>query len=88
MPNKSPFFSVQPPHHFTDYGFEPQIDYFQVLLTCLSLHQSHSFLRVNINQCTPFLFQKSAHYIYLSPFFALFLTSNSIPTKKMTTLTV
>ncbi|KAL1543095.1 hypothetical protein AAHA92_20109 [Salvia divinorum] len=29
MPNKSPIFPI--PQHFTDYGFEPQIDYFQVL---------------------------------------------------------
>ncbi|XP_047975182.1 uncharacterized protein LOC125217703 [Salvia hispanica] len=29
MSNKSPIFPI--PQHFTDYGFEPQIDYFQVL---------------------------------------------------------
>ncbi|KAL2459287.1 hypothetical protein Fot_54976 [Forsythia ovata] len=27
----SPIFPIQEPHHFSDYGFDPQIDYFQVL---------------------------------------------------------
>ncbi|KAI3469354.1 hypothetical protein Pfo_026017 [Paulownia fortunei] len=31
MSNKSPIFPIPQPQHFTDYGFEPQIDYFQVL---------------------------------------------------------
>ncbi|XP_011091001.1 uncharacterized protein LOC105171548 isoform X2 [Sesamum indicum] len=31
MSNKSPIFPLPQPQHFTDYGFEPQIDYFQVL---------------------------------------------------------
>ncbi|KAL8484937.1 hypothetical protein ACS0TY_027296 [Phlomoides rotata] len=31
MSNKSPIFPISQPQHFTDYGFEPQIDYFQVL---------------------------------------------------------
>ncbi|XP_057772105.1 uncharacterized protein LOC130991746 [Salvia miltiorrhiza] len=29
--NKSPIFPIPEPQHFSDYGFEPQIDYFQVL---------------------------------------------------------
>ena len=32
MSNKSPIFPMPEPHHFSDYGFDPQIDYFQVLL--------------------------------------------------------
>nr|XP_043608245.1 uncharacterized protein LOC122580040 [Erigeron canadensis] len=32
MTNKSPIFPFQqPPQHFSDYGFDPQLDYFQVL---------------------------------------------------------
>ncbi|KAF9606057.1 hypothetical protein IFM89_022292 [Coptis chinensis] len=32
MTNKSPVFPIpQQPHHFSDYGFDPQIDYLQVL---------------------------------------------------------
>ncbi|KAB1213953.1 hypothetical protein CJ030_MR5G017216 [Morella rubra] len=31
MSNKSPIFPMPEPHHFSDYGFDPQIDYFQVL---------------------------------------------------------
>ncbi|KAD3641534.1 hypothetical protein R6Q59_004152 [Mikania micrantha] len=31
MTDKSPIFTIQEPHHFSDYGFDPQIDYFQVL---------------------------------------------------------
>ncbi|TYH55997.1 hypothetical protein ES332_D09G276400v1 [Gossypium tomentosum] len=31
MPNKSPIFPIHEPQHFSDYGFDPQIDYFQVL---------------------------------------------------------
>ncbi|EYU43975.1 hypothetical protein MIMGU_mgv1a015253mg [Erythranthe guttata] len=31
MSNKPPIFPILPPQHFTDYGFEPQIDYFQVM---------------------------------------------------------
>ncbi|KAG8369907.1 hypothetical protein BUALT_Bualt14G0062200 [Buddleja alternifolia] len=31
MSNKSPIFPISEPQHFTDYGFEPQIDYFQVM---------------------------------------------------------
>ncbi|KAL3505701.1 hypothetical protein ACH5RR_031083 [Cinchona calisaya] len=32
MSNKySPIFPISEPHHFSDYGFDPQIDYFQVL---------------------------------------------------------
>lgn len=31
MSSKSPVFSMLEPHHFSDYGFDPQIDYFQVL---------------------------------------------------------
>ncbi|KAK9139310.1 hypothetical protein Scep_008991 [Stephania cephalantha] len=32
MSNKTPVFPVPPqPQHFSDYGFDPQIDYFQVL---------------------------------------------------------
>ncbi|XP_052190549.1 uncharacterized protein LOC127800141 [Diospyros lotus] len=31
MSNKSPVFPIPDPHHFSDYGFDPQIDYFQVL---------------------------------------------------------
>ncbi|KAF5801751.1 hypothetical protein HanPI659440_Chr06g0230051 [Helianthus annuus] len=31
MTNKSPIFTIhEPPHHFSDYGFDPQIGYFQV----------------------------------------------------------
>lgn len=30
MTNKTPIFPMPQPHHFTDYGFDPQIDYFQV----------------------------------------------------------
>ncbi|CAO2821989.1 unnamed protein product [Amaranthus hypochondriacus] len=29
--SKSPVFPIIEPHHFSDYGFDPQIDYFQVL---------------------------------------------------------
>ncbi|MCE2054884.1 hypothetical protein HAX54_038766 [Datura stramonium] len=29
--NKSPFFPIVEPQHFSDYGFDPQIDYFQIL---------------------------------------------------------
>ncbi|XWS08571.1 hypothetical protein CRYUN_Cryun40dG0013700 [Craigia yunnanensis] len=31
MSNKSPIFPMPEPQHFSDYGFDPQIDYFQVL---------------------------------------------------------
>ncbi|KAI3713622.1 hypothetical protein L1987_72205 [Smallanthus sonchifolius] len=31
MTIKSPIFTIQEPQHFSDYGFDPQIDYFQVL---------------------------------------------------------
>ncbi|XP_027120198.1 uncharacterized protein [Coffea arabica] len=31
MSSKSPIFPVSEPQHFSDYGFDPQIDYFQVL---------------------------------------------------------
>ncbi|XP_042476818.1 uncharacterized protein LOC122058273 [Macadamia integrifolia] len=31
MSNKSPIYPMPEPHHFSDYGFDPQIDYFQVL---------------------------------------------------------
>ncbi|XP_059432711.1 uncharacterized protein LOC132165992 [Corylus avellana] len=31
MSNKSPIFPMPEPHHFSDYGFDPQINYFQVL---------------------------------------------------------
>ncbi|XP_031277222.1 uncharacterized protein LOC116135645 [Pistacia vera] len=31
MSNKTPIFPVPEPQHFSDYGFDPQIDYFQVL---------------------------------------------------------
>ncbi|KAL7104902.1 hypothetical protein ACP275_07G011300 [Erythranthe tilingii] len=31
MSNKPPIFPILQPQHFTDYGFEPQIDYFQVM---------------------------------------------------------
>ncbi|GMY27777.1 hypothetical protein FCV25MIE_23019 [Fagus crenata] len=31
MSNKAPIFPMPEPQHFSDYGFDPQIDYFQVL---------------------------------------------------------
>ncbi|GFZ09050.1 hypothetical protein Acr_20g0008580 [Actinidia rufa] len=31
MATKSPIFPMPEPQHFSDYGFDPQIDYFQVL---------------------------------------------------------
>ncbi|KAJ8573894.1 hypothetical protein K7X08_010405 [Anisodus acutangulus] len=31
MSNKSPIFPIVDPQHFSDYGFDPQIDYFQIL---------------------------------------------------------
>ncbi|KAI4317561.1 hypothetical protein L6164_025424 [Bauhinia variegata] len=31
MSNKTPIFPMPEPQHFSDYGFDPQIDYFQVL---------------------------------------------------------
>ncbi|XP_016481351.2 uncharacterized protein LOC107802380 [Nicotiana tabacum] len=31
MSNKSPIFHFVEPQHFSDYGFDPQIDYFQIL---------------------------------------------------------
>ncbi|KAF7834526.1 uncharacterized protein G2W53_009385 [Senna tora] len=31
MSTKSPIFPLPEPQHFSDYGFDPQIDYFQVL---------------------------------------------------------
>ncbi|KAL6958286.1 hypothetical protein U1Q18_029968 [Sarracenia purpurea var. burkii] len=31
MSSSSPIFPMPEPHHFSDYGFDPQIDYFQVL---------------------------------------------------------
>ncbi|KAK9052937.1 hypothetical protein SSX86_029567 [Deinandra increscens subsp. villosa] len=31
MTNNSPIFTLHEPQHFSDYGFDPQIDYFQVL---------------------------------------------------------
>ncbi|KAF8387739.1 hypothetical protein HHK36_026393 [Tetracentron sinense] len=31
MSTKSPIFPMPEPQHFSDYGFDPQIDYFQVL---------------------------------------------------------
>ncbi|KAK7412925.1 hypothetical protein VNO78_04687 [Psophocarpus tetragonolobus] len=31
MSNKSPVFPISNPQHFSDYGFDPQINYFQVL---------------------------------------------------------
>lgn len=30
MSNKAPIFPMPEPQHFSDYGFDPQIDYFQV----------------------------------------------------------
>ncbi|KAF8401432.1 hypothetical protein HHK36_012371 [Tetracentron sinense] len=43
MSNKSPVFPMTQPPHFSDYGFDPQIDYFQVSLSlCLSLSPSLS----------------------------------------------
>lgn len=32
MSNKAPIFPIPEPQHFTDYGFDPQVDHFQVLL--------------------------------------------------------
>ncbi|XXG54038.1 hypothetical protein AAC387_Pa03g2015 [Persea americana] len=32
MSTKSPIFPMPEPHHFSDYGFDPQIDYFQQVL--------------------------------------------------------
>lgn len=37
MSTKSPIFPIPQPHHFSDYGFDPQIDYFQVPLPHLTL---------------------------------------------------
>lgn len=31
MSNKTPIFPISDPQHFSDYGFDPQINYFQVL---------------------------------------------------------
>ncbi|KAA8548959.1 hypothetical protein F0562_000643 [Nyssa sinensis] len=31
MSSKSPIFTMTEPQHFNDYGFDPQIDYFQVI---------------------------------------------------------
>ncbi|XP_027339413.1 uncharacterized protein LOC113853140 [Abrus precatorius] len=31
MSNRSPIFPIPDPQHFSDYGFDPQINYFQVL---------------------------------------------------------
>ncbi|KAI3501655.1 hypothetical protein L1887_29588 [Cichorium endivia] len=31
MTNRAPIFPIHQPQHFSDYGFDPQIDYFQVL---------------------------------------------------------
>ncbi|CAA3025624.1 uncharacterized protein LOC111384075 [Olea europaea var. sylvestris] len=31
MSNKAPIFPIPEPQHFTDYGFDPQVDHFQVL---------------------------------------------------------
>ncbi|KAK4338875.1 hypothetical protein RND71_040337 [Anisodus tanguticus] len=31
MSKKSPIFPIVDPQHFSDYGFDPQIDYFQIL---------------------------------------------------------
>ncbi|KAG5236025.1 Serine hydroxymethyltransferase [Salix suchowensis] len=31
MSNRSPIFPMPEPQHFSDYGFDPQIDYFQLL---------------------------------------------------------
>ena len=31
MSSKSPVFPFPEPQHFSDYGFDPQLDYFQVI---------------------------------------------------------
>ncbi|XP_076931463.1 uncharacterized protein LOC143596621 [Bidens hawaiensis] len=45
MTNKSsPIFTLHEPHHFNDYGFDPQLDYFQVLQEARKhKHESSSF---------------------------------------------
>lgn len=43
MSNKSPIFPMPDPQHFSDYGFDPQIDYFQVLI-CPQLYAFCFFL--------------------------------------------
>nr|DAD33257.1 TPA_asm: hypothetical protein HUJ06_012108 [Nelumbo nucifera] len=40
MSSKSPICPMPEPQHFSDYGFEPQIDYFQVSLNLFSLNSS------------------------------------------------
>jgi hypothetical protein len=39
MSNKTPIFPISDPQHFSDYGFDPQINYFQVPFNSLSLIQ-------------------------------------------------
>lgn len=44
MTNKSPIFPIpQHPHHFSDYGFDPQMDYLQVLEEAKK-HKKEKFL--------------------------------------------
>ncbi|CAI9118881.1 OLC1v1020508C1 [Oldenlandia corymbosa var. corymbosa] len=49
MSNKSPIFPICEPQHFSDYGFDPQIDYFQVLEEA----KRHNRETLNINSSTP-----------------------------------
>lgn len=44
MSSKSPVFPISEPQHFSDYGFDGEIDYFQVLLVCNKLKITCSLL--------------------------------------------
>ncbi|XP_010259484.1 PREDICTED: uncharacterized protein LOC104598899 isoform X2 [Nelumbo nucifera] len=46
MSNKSPIFPMPEPQHFSDYGFDPQIDYFQILEEARN-HKRDSFRSVD-----------------------------------------
>lgn len=61
MSNKSPIFPMPQPQHFSDYGFDPQIDYFQVPLIFtislfLSLSQCFYSASKFLSDSDPFLF--------------------------------
>nr|DAD42641.1 TPA_asm: hypothetical protein HUJ06_000871 [Nelumbo nucifera] len=43
MLNKSPIFPMPDPQHFSNYGFNPQIDYFQKILEEARKHKRDSF---------------------------------------------
>ncbi|KAJ0046503.1 hypothetical protein Pint_05194 [Pistacia integerrima] len=50
MSNKSPIFPMPEPQHFTDYGFDPQIDYFHKKQSSRSIDSLHFKLQKPISK--------------------------------------